>query len=107
MDNVVRKFFSNGKNEELMFNVYQGHNTNSQYRKSPNIQSENITLNYSPKKTLKRQSTQIEGLPISKLNSENLSNVRQESKSPIPNIPNPNIIPNLHSTPEVKFILFS
>jgi hypothetical protein len=94
MDNVFRRFFSNGRSEETMFNVYQGHNKSLPYYKtSPSKEIQNSDP--SPRRKLQRQPTQIEGVNISDIIKNDTLNLS----------PNPNIIPNLHTTPEVYTLL--
>lgn len=97
MDNLVRRFFSNGTGEEVLFNVYQGPNKNAPYLKLTTSPQEINNPEIKRHKTLKRQDLQIEGVKVTDLNND-LSNVSIKSNP----LPNPNVIPNLHSTPEVS-----
>jgi hypothetical protein len=93
MDNVVRRFFSNGRSEETMFNVYQGHNKSLPYYKTSHSAKDIQNSNNTPKRKLQRKPTQIEGVNISEIMKNETSNIS----------PNPNIIPDLHTTPEVFY----
>ena len=88
MDNVVRKFFTNGKDNELIFNAYQGLDKNTPSKLIRKLS--NNTNNYYPNTGT--------GINTSTFNLNEKTNNLYSNP-----FPNPNVIPNLFHSPEVKF----
>lgn len=96
MDGLVKRFFSNGIDEDNLFAAYQGiNNSNTAYNQHMPKRMSNTNLNQNESMMITNNNNNNNKLnyttPNMNMNQNNLTNP----------YPNPNVIPTLHRTPQV------